>query len=155
MPQVEEWVFGNWATLLTLAAAVANNTNALGANFDNTPGAGPGYTEALIEFNGTLSGSPTDNSKISLWFLNQLSDGATFEAGDGAIGGTANRTPARPADVIFMMSNALGATQPQTIIDRLPPGVTKLLIRNDSTSVSINIGATIRIRPFARQAVTV
>lgn len=156
MPQVEQWVFGAWLTGLTLAANLINNVNAVGNLIDNTPGVGPGYPEALIEFNGTFSAAPADNSRISLWFLEQLSDGATYESGDGTVGGgSVNRTPSRPPDIIFLLANALGVTQPQTIIDRLPPGVSRVLIRNDATNVTLNAGATVKVRPFARQAVTV
>jgi hypothetical protein len=154
MPTQEQYVWAPWTTLLTTAATIGNSTNGLGATFDNTPGVGPGFPEALIEFSGTLSAAPTDQTPLKIWFLQQLSDGINFEYGDGAVGGTANKTPGRAPDVTLVMTNAGGVTQPQTVLDRIPPGVSKLLIRNE-TGVTLNAGATFKIRPFARQAVSV
>lgn len=154
MPNQEQYVWAPWSTLLTTAGTIGNTANGIGAAFDNTPGVGPGFPDALIEFVGTFSAAPTDMTTLKIWFLEQLSDGATFEYGDGTQGGASNKTPGRAPDVSLVMANAAGVTQPQTVIDRIPPGVFRLLVRNE-TSVTLNAGATFKIRPFARQAVSV
>jgi hypothetical protein len=154
MPNQEQYVWAPWTTLLTTAATIGNSTNGLGATFDNSPGVGPAFPDALIEFTGTFSASPTDMTTIKIWFLEQLSDGVSFEYGDGAVGGAGNKIPARAPDVSLVLASAGGTTQPQTVIDRIPPGVFRLLVRNES-GVTLNTGATFKIRPFARQAVTV
>lgn len=153
MPTVEKFLLGGTiTTLITTGSALASNSLAIGAAYDNTVGqTGDGYTLCDLEFVGTFSVAPTANTGLAVWFL-ESQDGTNYEDGDGTVGGSADTTPARLSDAVFPLR---AVTTAQRVIVRtlLPWGKAKPLLKNDGTNQSLGSGATLKVRPVTREGV--
>jgi hypothetical protein len=144
---VEKIALGTQATPLTTGATLANNALAISAAYNNTigGGSGDGYARARFTLNVTFSVAPAASTGISVWLLTS-EDGTTYEDGD------ASTTPARPPDIVIPV-RAVTTAQQIARDAYLPPGLLKVLAKNDATGQTMSSGWTLKLLPYTPTAV--
>ncbi|OGT59912.1 MAG: hypothetical protein A3E01_10740 [Gammaproteobacteria bacterium RIFCSPHIGHO2_12_FULL_63_22] len=147
---VEKLLLASSTTVLSTGLnSLANNSLAISSAFDNTIGqTGDGYTLCQIELAlAAPGGTLTANKSATGWFL-QAPDGTNYEDG-----GTST-TPARAPDFVIPLA-ASSSAQRVTIKDiPLPPGLSKVLLKNDGTGQTWNAsGNTLILTPYTRELV--
>jgi hypothetical protein len=127
--------------------SMANNALVVAAaDFDNTPGTNVGYTMAEYELVCTFGTAPAAGTVLSGWWLS-TPDGTNREDGSTSI------TPARAPDFVFPV-RAVTTAQRIKMSAPLPPGVLRMLLKNDGTGQSLAAsGNTVKIRPFTYDGV--
>lgn len=149
-------------TLATITAAadlngLANNALVVATNvnpYDNTPGTGSsgttgdGWPYAYIDLQvGAPAAAFAANTGISIWFLQSVDGGSTYEDGSASL------TPSRPPDIVIPLE-ATATAQHITRVCDIPPCKFKVLIKNDGTGQALAAsGNTLRLLPFTNQAV--
>lgn len=145
MPTLK-YLLGTTSTVLdTGLNSLANNSNALSAEFDNTAGqTGDGYVEVTVEFAGAFAASPAASTGVSVWLLRAI-DGTNYEDGDSST------TPARAPDLVLPV-RAVSTAQRVAQRTMMPAGKFKVLLRNDGTGQALaSSGNTLKIRPITYQ----
>lgn len=138
------WLPGTIGTWLSSGSTLTNNSLLLGSAITLTEA---GYTRAVCELALTgFSGAVTANTGMSMWIIRQV-DGTNYEDGDG----TTPITPARMPDVVFPL-RAVSTAQRVSIPNiEVPPGLFKVLLKNDGTGVTMNATWTVKCLPYVLQ----
>lgn len=129
------------AALTTELNSLANNGLAISPELTVAP---QNYLEAEIEYLGAHAVAPTANTCMTLWILRAL-DGANYEDGSATV------TPLRSPDAFFPLR---AVTTAQRIVKRvlLPPGLFKILLKNDATGQALAAASnTLKIKPLTPQ----
>lgn len=91
------------------------------------------------------AGTPAANTAIVVWFR-VSTDGTTFPDGD------ASTTPAEPQHMTFPLRAVTGPQVVSAYVSRMPPGVFKVLIRNDGTGATLNTTWSLKCKPHTPQS---
>lgn len=136
------WLPGTIGTWLSSGSTLTNNSLLLGSAITLTE---PGYTRAVCELALTgFSGAVTANTGMSMWLIRQV-DGTNYEDGD------ASTTPARMPDAVFPL-RAVSTAQRVSIPNiEVPPGLFKVLLKNDGTGFTMNATWTVKCLPYVLQ----
>lgn len=129
--------------LTTGLNSLANNALAISGAITITD---TGHMLADVCLVVTFGTNPTADTGVSIWFLRET-DGTNYEDGGTSL------TPARRPDLVIPV---LPSTSAQRIIRRcvLPPGLFKVLLKNDGTGQSFAAsGNTLKLKPFTTQQV--
>ncbi len=146
---VQKLKLGTNSSLMTTELNALGTATMVAASsaFNNTQGqTGDGYTMALLTLKVDYVSAPTANTAVSIWFLRSNDGGTTFEDGSASL------QPARPFDGQFAVT-ATTAAQVLMCEVRLPPGVWKPLVRNDTGQAFPATGSTLEIYPYTAEMV--
>ena len=141
---VETILAGTIDPVFATASTAALGNNALISSAAYTPTT-PNYVAAEVEFTGTFSVAPAAATGLSIWFL-RGPDGTNYEDGSASV------TPTRSADLVIPFAAITTAQRCTRLLPILPPGTTKVLVKNDNSGQTLSAGWGLKIRPLTRQA---
>lgn len=137
------WLPGTVQTFLNGTSTLTNNSLVLSSAITLTSA---NYTRGVFELAvPSFSGAPTANTAVSVWIIRQA-DGSAYEDGD------ASTTPARNPDMVFPVRPVSTAQRIELPAIDLPPGLFKVLVKNDGTGVTMNTTWTLKCLPYILQS---
>lgn len=138
------WLPGTVQTVLNGTSTLTNGSLVLSGAITLTSA---NYTRAVFELAvPSFSGTPAANTAVSVWILRQVDGGTNYEDGGTSV------TPARPPDMVFALNPVSTAQRVALPAIDLPPGLFKVLVKNDGTGVTMNTTWTLKCLPYVLQS---